>query len=162
MRPDTLLKVLATFREGDRFLGSIYFAKFNLTVSLSLDKERNNEDYDHRCIEAFFNWGETLFIKLQDTTFEYYKDYEEMCGGFDDLAIDSPSEIWQYCKPTNIHFTSSSQDSSSTFIDVELDCDWEIEHGMQWLVKNTDELMYVGPYFGNASTDEINGMSNYV
>ncbi|GAB1541082.1 hypothetical protein NUACC21_37520 [Scytonema sp. NUACC21] len=151
MKPDTLSKVLATFDEGGSE-GSIYFAFFDCTVPVFVSKKI--DDYDKRCIEAFFDWGETIFIKLQSASFEYYKDYSDACDGLDDLIIGSPPEIWQYCKPINIHFESSDEDPNSTFVDVELDCDWEPEHGMQWLVKNTNFLMYVGPYYGNASPNQ--------
>lgn len=61
MKPDTVEKVLATFEQNERD-GSIYFAKFDKTVNLSLDEEIS--DYDTRCIETFFKWGETLFTEL--------------------------------------------------------------------------------------------------
>lgn len=161
MKPDTLEKVLATLQAGGGLDGSIYFAKFDQTVRLALESAL--DDYDKRCIETFFSWGETLLSQLQTATFDYYEDREFACGGFEDLKITSPDQIWQHCKPTYIHFVASEKYPSSTFIDVELVCDWEPEHGMQWLIKNIDELMYVGPYYGLASTDEKVhiGLGNY-
>lgn len=156
MKPDTLEKVLTTLHEGDGLEGRIYFAKFDKTSRLAL--ETALDDYGKRCIEAFFSWGEMVLSRLQDATFDYYKDREDTCGGFDDLTIATPDQIWQHCEPTNIHFVASDQDAFSTFVNVELECDWEPEHGMQWLVKNADELMYVGPYYGHASTDEKVGI----
>jgi hypothetical protein len=158
MKPDTLEKVLATISRNNPFEASIYFAKFDKTVNLNFDKEISN--YDKQCIETFFNWGETLFTQLANASYEYYKDHEDACGGFDDLTINSPNEIWQHCEPINIHFVTCNKNPNSTFIDVELNCDWEPEHGMQWLLKNDNQIMYVGPYYGHARTDEKLGIDD--
>ncbi|MDZ8108608.1 MAG: hypothetical protein RM338_23695 [Nostoc sp. DedQUE12a] len=150
MKPDTLEKVLATLRTDNfgAIEASIYFAKFDRNVRLAADKEL--DAYEKRCIQTFFAWGETLFTKLQQASFRYYQAHLDSIG--EQIEIAS-AEIWNHCQPMNIHFLSSQQDLLSTFIDVELECDWEIEHGMQWLVKNTDELVFVGPYNGHAEPD---------
>lgn len=81
MKPNTVEKVLATFEPNNKY-GSIYFAKFDKTVELSLDDEIS--DYYKRCIETFFKWGETLFTELANASFKFFLDYEDDCGGFDD------------------------------------------------------------------------------
>ncbi|WP_445633367.1 DUF6985 domain-containing protein [Nostoc sp. DSM 114161] len=150
MKADTLEKVLATLKT-DKFgalEASIYFAKFDLNVRLVADKQLDT--YEKRCIETFFAWGETLFTKLEQASFEYYQGHLDNIG--EEVEFSS-TQIWNHCQPMNIHFISSQKDLFSTFIDVELECDWEIEHGMQWLIKNTDELVFVGPYNGHADPD---------
>lgn len=152
MNPNTVERVLATY-SGSTSYGQIYFARFDKVVELESDDTQSN--YGRRCIENFFNWQETLFIALQNATFAFYRHYKE--EAFDDSCVDleilAPQEIWHYCEPTYMHIDSSANDPDSTFIDIQLNCAWESHH-MQWLVKNTDEVMYVGPYYGHAGTNE--------
>lgn len=118
MKPNTVEKVLATFEPNNKY-GSIYFAKFDKTVELSLDDEIS--DYYKRCIETFFKWGETLFTELANASFKFFLDYEDDCGAFDDLKINSPEEVWQHCTPIYIHFVACEKNPDSTFIDIQLD-----------------------------------------
>lgn len=147
--------------QSDTLDDSIYFAAFDKTVRLS--SEHEEAEYDKRCIAAFFAWDETVLTKLRDASFAYYKGYQELTEF--DAGIDSPEKIWEHCDPLSVTCTSSNEDSNSTFISIELNCDWEIEHGMQWIVKNNDEPLYVGPYYG-VSVDSVRGSDeggwNYV
>lgn len=79
MKPDTVEKVLATFDQNNIY-GSIYFAKFDKTVELSLDYEIS-DDYYKRCIETFFKWGESLFTELANASFEFFLDHEDIYDG---------------------------------------------------------------------------------
>ena len=146
MKPNTLEAVLNTLQEVDGELkGSIYFAKFDKTVSLHFYPDLREQS--ERYIETFLNWGEDLFKKLQNSSYKYCQDFQDAIGEVN-VEINSSAEIWNHCDPVRIYFESYIQDPSSTFIDIELNCDWEEEHGMQWLIKNADKPIFVGAYDG--------------
>ncbi len=149
MKPDTLEKVLETIKfEGEDGEGEIYFAKFDKTIKLGFIERPEVNNYYKKCIETFFKWDDALFEKLAQASFDYYQDFLEAVGPEDMPVIKSPSEVLNYCQPVNLNLDADDKNRSNTFITVELDCDWEIEHGMQWTVKNDNELVFVGAYDG--------------
>ncbi|MBC7797221.1 MAG: hypothetical protein H7Z37_10145, partial [Pyrinomonadaceae bacterium] len=94
------------------------------------------------------NWNDGLFDKLRKASFDYYRDFVEEVGMDEMPVINSSAEVFDFCAPSNLIINVYDKNPDDTFVTIELNCEWEIEHGMQWTVKNDDELIFVGPYDG--------------
>ena len=149
MKADSLDRVLATFKiNGLDLEGEIYFAEFDKTIQLYLFSQTEATDYNKKCIRTFFKWSDDLFEKLKKASFDYYQDFVEWVDADDIPKVESSDKVFFYCYPTTMIFDYSEKYPNDTFITVELNCDWEIEHGMQWTVKNNNEIIFVGPFEG--------------
>ena len=77
----------------------------------------------------------------------YYQDEWENVGPPYVPAIAGPSAIWDHVQP---RFISVEQDEQGvSYIDVEAECDWEIEHGLQLILQNGTRWVRVSPYSGH-------------
>ena len=77
---------------------------------MTLDYEEASVDYDNKCILTFLSWGEPLFIKLQNATFDYYEAMDlETDDGANELGINLPGDIWQHCYPIRMIFARSEK-----------------------------------------------------
>ncbi len=162
MKADNLERVLATLKRNNPDIESeIYFAEFNKTIRLYLFSQTEVTDYEKKCIENFFKWNAYLFEKLKKASFDYYQDFAENVDEDDMPEIESPEKVFDFCSPTTISFDTYEKSPEDTFITVELNCDWEVEHGMQWTVKNNDEIIYVGAYYGVSVDYASEVKSNY-
>jgi hypothetical protein len=92
-------------------------------------------------------------VDLEKLIFEFYtriKKYDT--GDYQIIAINSPEEIWSHISVNSIVIRT---DGSSVYIQVELDCDWDIEHGMQIVYRDGDALVRVGENDGNCVASEF-------
>ena len=128
--------------------GQIYFAEFDKTIRLYLFSQTEATEYDKKCIETFFSWDDALFEKLKKAGFDYYQEFVESVDADEMPKIKSFETVFNYCTPTTMIFEIYDKSPADTFVTVELNCEWEVEHGMQWTVKNDNELIFVGAYDG--------------
>jgi hypothetical protein len=152
----------------------IYFAKFDKTMQFEVnyrywddDEEQTDqsdeEDYEKKCVETFLNWNGFVWSELEMGTLYYYMEIE----GIDELTeanslnINLPEDIWQYCYPTRIMFVRFKENPMDVFTVVSLECEWESEHGLSWVVKNTDEPIFIGAQGNLHSINEKQEHFNY-
>ncbi len=149
--------------------GEVYFAKFGRTIPFDSDQYEEDfryddeKDYERKCVETFLNWNEFVWSELQTATLYYYQDIE----GIDELTeantlnVNLPEDIWQHCHPNGIRFERFKEYPADVFAIVSLECDWEPEHGLCWVVKNTDEPIFVGAQGNLHSVSEKQEHFNY-
>lgn len=142
MIPNTPEKALATLNtEG---IYKVYFPKFDRITNLH--GEDYSREYIRQCLVSLFSLEAKLFSQLELASFKYYQDVEDCIGrDYLDKIINSATEIWQHVRPMYIYLERSQINPDNTFLAVTLSCDWDEEHGLFWLIKNTDEVMHVSP-----------------
>ncbi|WP_322903154.1 DUF6985 domain-containing protein [Paenibacillus sp. SGZ-1009] len=102
--------------------------------------------YAERCAEAF----NTLHPSLLRQLCQYSYDY---CIDFCDYVGETPPPIGQlehilhYIAPMSMEITpfptAYNADNAEPVLHLELECEWEPEHGLEWLIRG-DEILYVG------------------
>ena len=130
-----------------------------------------SEQYVKKCAEYFVEMPETLKEKLLRATAAFALDYVEQ-NGLDDPDIewnftkDSPvTDILKYIFPVVINIPQPrdiTEEDAPPCFDMELSCVWELEMGMEWVVRGEDAL-YVGSFEGHSPWDYVEQSdSNYV
>lgn len=64
-------------------------------------------------------------------------NYQQMLaeGGTEPLAVTVPTDIWRFVHPTRVTITRDGDEPTEDttgdfFVQVECECDWEVEHGL--------------------------------
>nr|WP_154643563.1 hypothetical protein [Leptospira interrogans] len=65
--------------------------------------------------------------------------------GKPDLPIAQKSDILKCIYPGTLIISNSNLSNDSPVIHLELNCEWEPEHGMEWFIAG-DSVLYVGPF----------------
>jgi hypothetical protein len=88
--------------------------------------------YSIRCFEDF----KTAYEVGLDEYLESYNMPKHVEG----------REILKYISPAKIKFTKI-KDYNTLAVDMDLDCKWESNYGMEWVIRN-GKIVYVGFYEG--------------
>lgn len=65
--------------------------------------------------------------------------------------MKTPKQVLEYVNP--ILLIIEKPEGEGIVLHLELNCDWEEEHGMEWLIRD-DEVLYVGSFDGVLAWDE--------
>lgn len=139
--------------------GTVFSRLFDENINII---SRNcSEEYVERCGEWFAELPEELITKLLSATLAYALDYVEQYGLDDpdvdwDITENSPvSDILKHIYPVSIHIKAPkdiTEDDAPPAFDMEFSCEWELEHGLEWVVRGEDAL-YVGSFEGSSPWD---------
>lgn len=79
----------------------------------------------------------------------------ESVGPPDIPEIAADSDIWDHVQP---RFVSLDADENGTiYVNIEAECDWEIEHGLQLVLQNGDRSVRVSSYSGHLTDGRAYG-----
>ena len=131
-------------KEDDFFEGRVHFDLFNADIGVIIDLNLKNFDFAEKCAVALNNMSEETIEKLCEYSASYCKDVCEETGD-GSLKITTNRDILHYIEPGNLLIPVPKDDE--VIIHLEMACDWEDEHGLEWLIKN-DKILYVGEWCG--------------
>lgn len=146
-----------------KILGTFYSEFFKEKIEF-IAEEITDFDYVESCLNSFNNMSESLVSEILEETFKYYKksNFTESLDEDLKIIISTPAETLNYIQP-NVFIINER--TKGPIIHLELECDWEPEHGLEWLIKG-EELQYVGPFEGKSissfDSPEKNKLSNEV
>lgn len=136
-----LIKNITQDKYGIR--GEIYFKLFDRYIALS--SEDNDIAYAEQCATYLNALPETVIITLCEASIRYCSAFLEAVGEPSN-HFDSPKQILPLISPS-VLIIPNSNGTNMPVIHMELNCDWEEEHGMEWIVR-ADEVLYVGAFNG--------------
>lgn len=138
------------FTEGKYFYESkTHFDLFDRDIQVYVGRDSENIDfaYAQRCAESLNNMPEKLIDELCKCSTRYC---EEFCDdvGENPPEIKTSRDILKYIYPTTL--VVDEQRDGDIVLHLECNCEWEPEHGLEWLVKG-DRVLYVGAYSGESA-----------
>ena len=128
----------------------VYFPLFNKEIAVTI-KEDVEKTYADKCFEHLNNLSQKTINKLCEASIEYYKEHldepDNNIEGKEILKHIYPKVII-IDKPQNkkIYYKAGTTDTGLDYkigYRIELDCDWEKEHGLEWTI-NENKVLYVG------------------
>lgn len=135
------------------FDGTVYFRLFERRIHLIL--ETDDRAFANECAEQLNLLDEPVVDSLCAASIRYCNEFleaigeplEEFSAARDVLRLIHPSAL----------IIPKPNSTGNPVIHLELNCDWEIEHGMEWVVRN-GRVLYVGAFngedpYGNFDTD---------
>ncbi|WMJ79179.1 hypothetical protein RBU49_09780 [Clostridium sp. MB40-C1] len=122
--------------------GTVEFKLFNTAINVLMDKDIDLE-YANLCAKSLNNLDDRTINKLCEFSILYCNDF---C---DDIGEEPPKfnavkDVLNYIQP-NCLIIDTPKDNSKPVIHLELNCDWEIEHGLEWTI-NDGKILYVGSF----------------
>ncbi len=104
-----------------------------------------DEEYAQRCADYIDNMPEELLDKLRRASLLYAQAFYELTGEeeLEEFMTVKPEDILEYVCPSALIIEKPKDDRIG--FHIELECDWEPEHGLEWSVLD-GEPMYVGAF----------------
>lgn len=125
--------------EGETFLDI-----FDHNVKVYIEQGADVE-YAERCVAYLNALDEEVLDTLCRAAIKYCNEFLEDIGG-DIIEFATPRDVLSYITPNTICIPNP-KNKNEPVIDLEFNCTWEEEHGMEWIIRD-GKAMYVGPYNG--------------
>jgi hypothetical protein len=71
------------------------------------------------------------------------------------IALENPGDVWSYVQFGDIFYVSRRTENDSEdgiYLSLECNCDWEVEHGLQLVLRNGKAISKLGPFDGHVTT----------
>jgi len=95
-----------------------------------------------KVVQAFTDLDKAVLAKLFQFSWDYCQSFCDYVGDQECPSIEQPEEILQYIEPIDMTIEIDPA-RTETIIRIELNCDWEVEHGLEWLIRD-QQILYVG------------------
>ncbi|MEK8032871.1 hypothetical protein AACH06_18785 [Ideonella sp. DXS29W] len=125
--------------------GQVFLSLFDRYIPFAVEDEASIE-YVIQCAEYMNSWSEETIESLCQACIRYCNDFREMIGE-DTIEFSSPREVLELVHPTSL--IVPNPDFPEPVAHLELNCDWEEEHGMEWIVRGA-KVLYVGGFNGQS------------
>ncbi len=139
-----LLKNIAKNDHGE-IEGEVWFGLFNKYISFFVE-DSANIDYISKCAQFINNLSDEVIDKLCESSIRYCNSFLE-CIGEPTKSFVSSRDIIPLTYPSVLIIPYSESDNNEPILHMELNCEWEPEHGMEWIVRKS-EVLYVGAFQG--------------
>lgn len=124
--------------------GEAYLELFDQNITVYIEQESDIE-YAELCITYLNTLSDGLIDDICNASIRYCNEFLDDIGE-DIIEFNKPTDVLPYITPNTICIPKP-KNKIEPVIDLELNCEWEEEHGMEWIIRN-GVVMYVGPYNG--------------
>jgi len=124
--------------------GEAYLELFDQNIKIYIDQEADLE-YAELCITYLNNLSERLIDEISTASIRYCNEFLDDIGE-ETIEFSKSTDVLPLITPNTLSIPSP-KNKTEPVIDLELICKWEVEHGMEWVIRN-GKVMYVGPYNG--------------
>jgi len=126
-------------------------------------KDECKEDF-HVAIANFLSGSPAVLREADEPLFRYYKEFEEwwLEDGNPPIKL---ADIWRHVQlGAEPMVCRRPRGDKGIYVSVECGCDWEVEHGLQLVLKNGLKVNKLGPYdshltnsdaYANASLENV-------
>lgn len=104
-------------------------------------------------IAAFLALGEADRIAASDAVFANYRDSVDATG-IAEPDVDDPTAIWEHLTPVEVHVRRRPLADRDFYIQIDCNCEWEKEHGLQIVYRGGTELVRVSDQDGHLTEED--------
>jgi hypothetical protein len=138
-------KLVQNLREGQHGQeGEVYFALFEKYIPL-FNWRKANDAYIMKCADHLNSLDETIIGHLCRASIRYCNDFLDAIGQ-EQKHFNKPRDVLSLIYPSSLSIPEPKEESIPV-IHMELNCEWEEEHGMEWIIKD-GKVLYVGAFNG--------------
>ncbi|VEP15013.1 conserved hypothetical protein [Hyella patelloides LEGE 07179] len=158
MGKDKMIKLIKNLHNASNGQeGEVYCTLFERYINL-YNLEDASETYVLKCAKYLNNFDDMIINHLCEASIRYCNDCLETVG--EDLKyFDDPRAVLALINPSSL-FIPNPEGRNEPAIDLELNCEWEEEHGMEWVIRG-DKVLYVGAYHGENPWGEFEPKDNW-
>lgn len=129
--------------------GEVYFALFDKYISL-FNWQGADEAYVLKCAQYLNDLDEQIITHLCEASIRYCHDFLDAIGQ-EPKHFNDPRDVLALIRPSSLSIPKphvlKPQGEDVPVIHMELNCAWEEEHGMEWVIRD-GKVLYVGAYNG--------------
>ena len=120
------------------------------------DPEFMNEADD--AVKKFLQLSNTEKESISGVVYDNCKEFLESIGYHEDddalWKIDNPVEIWKFVYPQEIYVSRKHRRDKEIYINIACECDWEQEHGLQFVFRSGNKLVGVSAQDGHLTESD--------
>ncbi|MGE5627695.1 MAG: DUF6985 domain-containing protein [Solirubrobacterales bacterium] len=124
--------------------GQVYFDLFCKDIQVFIEED-SNLNYAEQCAIRLNSVNEDIINSLCLASIRYCNNFLDDIGE-DTLKFDKVTDVLTLITPSSMS-VPIPQNGSEPVVNLELNCTWEEEHGLQWIIRG-DKVVYVGAYNG--------------
>ena len=140
---DLLKDVLETPDGPFSVEGRVFCRPFGRYVAFAVE-DAASMDYVVRCAEHLDTLPEATLVELCRASIRYCNEFRLLAGEAP-LAFASPLDVLALLDPNTLLIPN--EERPEPVVHLELCCDWELEHGLEWIVRD-GKVLYVGGFNG--------------
>ena len=123
--------------------GRVYCRPFDRYVAFAVENSASM-DYVRRCAEHLDTLPEATLAALCEATIRYCNEFRVLVGEAP-LGFESPRAVLALVDPNTLLIPD--EERAEPVVHLELNCDWDLEHGLEWIVRG-GRVLYVGGFNG--------------
>lgn len=124
--------------------GKVYFKLFDKYIDF-FAAGASDTKYIEICAEYLNSFDEKIIADLCSASIRYCNAILQIYGE-KPYEFDNSKDVLRLINPACL-VIPDPQNNNEPVIHLELNCSWEEEHGLEWIVRN-NSVLYVGPYYG--------------
>ena len=122
--------------------GTTRFDLFDEVIKVMMDDTVDIE-YAKKCVCHMNNLSHDIVESLCEATLKYCFEFSEDVG-IEVPEMNKKNDILKYFHPKSL-IINEPEDESKIGYHMECDCEWEIEHGLEFTILD-DKLLYLGSF----------------
>ena len=121
------------------------------------DEDECKQEF-HDAIANFLAGTPAVLRAADEPLFRYYKDYEAYWLEDGNPPIDSAEALWQHVQfGCEAMVTRRDSGDKAVYVSLECNCDWEVEHGLQIVLKSGLKVNKLGAFDGHLTNSDAWG-----
>lgn len=124
--------------------GALHLPRFDATVEV-YNWDGASRSYAEACARHAVGLSGDLLDRLVAATVRYRTEFLDDIGE-EAPPLNTPHDVLAEVHPVTL-MVPNPGDRTEPVVHLEANCDWEPEHGLEWVVRG-DTVVYVGPYEG--------------
>ncbi len=143
--------------------GEVFFPLFERYIRFSTHNYEGNADLDltyvNQCAAYLNSLSDDLINRLCQGSIMYCNYYLDEYLGEDQKEFINCRDVLSLITPLNLSIPKMKR--NEPIVHLELDCEWEPEHGMEWIVRG-DRVLYIGSFESEDPWDEFPERERYI
>ncbi len=144
-------KIVNLTQGSDEVEGEFHSELFGLKMAVTI-YDAASVDYAERCIDYFNGLTEEILTSFYKACIRYCNDFLRLIGQ-EPRVLNSPSDILKSIKPGCL-IVEAAEKSNEPIAHLELECDWDVEHGVEVVIRG-NRVLYVGGFNGEDPWDDF-------
>lgn len=131
--------------------GDVWFGLFDKYISFAIEDSADLE-YAASCAKYLNSLNEELIKEICEASINYCNSFLDAIGE-EVRVFRNHKDILPLIYPSAL-LIPDPENGDEPIVHMELNCEWEAEHGMEWIIRG-NKVLYVGAFNGIYPWSEI-------
>ncbi|UPG92184.1 hypothetical protein L2Y96_10580 [Luteibacter aegosomaticola] len=122
-----------------------------------------DKDAFHEAVDNLLRADESVLLAASSAVFMYYEQIRQYLSPSEMALLDIrvPDDVWNYVQfGKDIYIIRRSRGDHRVYASIECECAWEVEHGLQIVLRDGRSITKVGPFDGHLTYSDAFGRSD--